>query len=74
MIKVLSMLNILGCLASEFACPREGICIPRQKVCDGNIHCSDGKDEENCNAMVTKGNKDMKKVDSIPKYVLNRMH
>uniref|UniRef100_A0A8C4S481 Low-density lipoprotein receptor-related protein 2-like n=1 Tax=Erpetoichthys calabaricus TaxID=27687 RepID=A0A8C4S481_ERPCA len=36
------------CLNESVLCPGEGICIARQKLCDGVEDCSDASDEKNC--------------------------
>ena len=34
--------------ACDFKCEADDKCIARRSVCDGDAHCSDGEDEENC--------------------------
>ena len=36
-----------GCRSDEFACG-EGECIDEDDVCDRLVHCSNGRDEEDC--------------------------
>ena len=32
----------------DFKCKTSGVCIRSQYVCNGQINCNDGSDEENC--------------------------
>ena len=34
--------------ADDFRCRTTGACIRNAQVCDGQQHCSDNSDEENC--------------------------
>ncbi|KAJ8049878.1 Low-density lipoprotein receptor-related protein 8 [Holothuria leucospilota] len=36
------------CTGSEFACADNSACISSRWVCDGEVHCNDNSDEENC--------------------------
>ena len=38
-----------GCTEDEYRCQGGSTCIPSEWICDGEIDCSDGADEETCN-------------------------
>lgn len=38
----------LGCLNSEYLCPRSCECVPKFTKCNGELDCSLGEDEEEC--------------------------
>jgi len=37
-----------SCSSPQFQCSSSGQCITSNKQCDGNCHCSDCTDENNC--------------------------
>lgn len=39
-----------ACLMTEFVCQRSCMCVPKYTRCDGEQHCEDGEDEEDCTA------------------------
>ncbi|XP_072026838.1 uncharacterized protein [Amphiura filiformis] len=36
----------VNCVDNSFPCPKDGKCISRDYMCDGNVNCSDGSDED----------------------------
>lgn len=36
------------CQNDDFKCKENGVCIPRQWICDNNWDCKDGSDEVDC--------------------------
>ena len=46
----IATLEPLVCEGNEFECG-DGMCIIRQRVCDGIIDCEDASDEQNCGKM-----------------------
>ena len=41
-----------GCAEDEYRCQSDGICIPSEWICDGEIDCSGASDEETCDGNI----------------------
>jgi len=41
------MVVTVACPDDDWAC-EDGLCIPANWICDGEIHCEDFSDEQNC--------------------------